>query len=397
MKRGFIAPFLLSSFQIIKRSVLKETSIYIHIPFCDHKCIYCDFYSIIKHDKIEKYFSVLKNEIKNFAEKYSNDREIISIYFGGGTPSLVEPKYIEQTINEIKKHFSLSSNPEITLETNPGTVDKTKLSEFKGIGINRLSVGIQSFNEEELKFLTRIHDAKTAIITVNDAFSVGFENLSVDLIFNLPKQTKEIWLSNLDQALALPVKHISAYSLILEGGTILNKMVLDGKVKMQGDDYDADLYESTIDSLTDKGFEQYEVSNFAQPGYQSIHNNTYWHYKDYLSFGTSAHSFAEGKRWHNYSSLNFYIEAIEKKGNAIIGEEIISQEEMLEEYIMLAMRSRGLMITEFTQKFGNEWLNINLDKIKLFEREGYITHTDNFIKFTKRGYAVCDEILTQLL
>src|ERR1035437_3742218 len=195
---------------------MKETAIYIHIPFCDHKCIYCDFYSIITDENINSYLCSLKKEIEFYSKRYATDRKIISIFFGGGTASLMEPQYISEILRCVKNNFYLNDNAEITLS--------------RESGINRISIGIQSFNDEELKFLTRIHDSKTAISPVYDCAECGFENISIDLIFNLPKQTKEIWRSNLIEAVKLPVKHISAYSLILEHGTILNKMVLDGKV-----------------------------------------------------------------------------------------------------------------------------------------------------------------------
>ena len=246
----------------------KELAIYIHVPFCDHKCIYCDFYSIITSDNISSFLHSLKKEIKYYAENYSSKRIITSIFFGGGTPSLMQPEYLEEIISSIAEYFTVSAEVEITMETNPGTVDKNKLRKFRSSGINRISIGVQSFNDDELKFLTRIHNSSTAVETLHIASEVGFENISLDLIFNLPKQTKQIWLSNLKQAIQLPIKHISTYSLILERGTILNKMVLDGKIKMQSDDHDADLYETTIDFLTQNGFYQYEVSNFTKPGYQ---------------------------------------------------------------------------------------------------------------------------------
>jgi len=374
---------------------LKETAIYIHIPFCDHKCIYCDFYSIISYENVSSYLNALKKEIDFYSAQYSEGRKIISIFFGGGTPSFMEPHYISEIIQHIKRKFSVNEDAEITLETNPGTVSIEKLAEFREIGINRISIGIQSFNEDELKFLTRIHNSQTAIQTVRDAAAVGFENISVDLIFNLPGQTKEKWQYNLDQAIQLPIKHISAYSLILEKGTILNKMVLDGKVKMQNEDYDADLYELTIDFLTQQGFEQYEVSNFSKKGFECVHNNTYWRYKDYLSFGTSAHSFINGKRWWNYSPLNFYNTAIESKGNAVIGEEILSKNEMLNEYVMLALRSKGLDLLELNNLFGNEWQVKNKNYLIQLEQEKFLIEKDQLIKLTPKGYAVCDEILTK--
>lgn len=375
---------------------LKETAIYIHIPFCDHKCIYCDFYSIVNYENVSSYLFALKKEISFYAEKYSAERKIISIFFGGGTPSFMKPQYISEIIQHLKKNFHLDDNAEITLETNPGTVNAEKLQAFRNTGINRISIGIQSFNNDELKFLTRIHNSETAIKTVLDAAETGYENISIDLIFNLPKQTKEIWRSNLEQAVKLPIKHISTYSLILERGTILNKMVLDGKVKMQNEDYDADLYEFTINFLTRHGFDQYEVSNFALDGKECIHNNAYWRYKDYISFGTSAHSFVNGKRWWNYSALNLYNSAIEKKGHAVVGEEVLTQTEMLAEYVMLALRCKGLDLIELENIFGKDWYRGNKNFIEELRKENFLTSKNNLLSFTPKGYAICDEILANL-
>jgi len=231
----------------------------------------------------------LKKEIIHYSEKHSADRELISIFFGGGTPSLMEPDYISEILESIKTKFVVRNDTEITLETNPGTVSLEKLRKFRKVGINRISIGIQSFNNNDLRFLTRIHNSETAINTVNYAAEAGFENISLDLIFNLPGQSKKNWIKNLERAVKLPIKHISAYSLILERGTILNKMVLDGKVKIADADYDAELYQTTINFLTANGFYQYEVSNFTKLGFECIHNNDYWHYTDYLGFGNSAH------------------------------------------------------------------------------------------------------------
>jgi oxygen-independent coproporphyrinogen-3 oxidase len=374
---------------------MKNTAIYIHIPFCDHKCIYCDFYSIITSDNIASYKTALLKEINHYAKLYAHDRKITSIYFGGGTPSLMDPSYLNEIIAHVKEKFNVAESAEISMETNPGTVSERKLKEFHNSGINRISIGIQSFNENELKFLTRIHDKETALKTVHNAVNAGFNNISIDLIFNLPGQTNEIWLNNLNTAVALPVQHISAYSLILERGTILNKMVLDGKVKIQDEDYDADLYEITIDFMAANGFEQYEVSNFAKPGYECIHNNAYWRYQDYLSFGTSSHSFINGKRWWNYSSLKLYNAQIESKGFAEANHELISKEESINEYTMLALRSFGLDIHDMKEEFGEEWLINNSQYLLHLEKNGMIFKSGNLLKLTKHGYAVCDEIIAK--
>jgi oxygen-independent coproporphyrinogen-3 oxidase len=309
----------------------------------------------------------------------------------------MEPQYLKEIIDHLKKNFTIDEMTEITMETNPGTVDKLKLKRFKEAGINRISIGIQSFDEDELKFLTRIHDKQTAIQTIYNAAEVGFDNISLDLIFNLPGQTKEKWITNLETAVELPIKHLSAYSLILERGTILNKMVLDGKVIMQDNDYDADLYETTIDFLLSKGFYQYEVSNFTKPGFECTHNNAYWRYRDYLSFGTSSHSFVDGKRWWNYSSLKKYISEIELNDHAIMNSEIITKEQMHDEYVMLALRSSGLDIIDYKNRFSDEWINITLPYFNLLQDQNRITVSDDWIKLTSKGYAVCDEILKNIL
>jgi len=339
----------------------------------------------------------LKKEIEYFSKLYSEDRIFTSVFFGGGTPSLMEPKYLEAILNHLKSNFNVDENAEVTMETNPGTVDQAKLRKFKNAGINRISIGIQSFDEDELKFLTRIHDKQTAIQTVHNAADIGFENISVDLIFNLPNQTKEKWINNLETAITLPIKHISAYSLILERGTILNKLVLDKKVTMQDDDYDADLYETTIDFLLSKGFYQYEVSNFTKPGFECVHNNAYWRYRDYLSFGTSSHSFVDGKRWWNYSSLKKYISEIEINNHAIMNSEIISKEQKHDEYVMLALRSSGLDLNEYKTLFSEEWINKSYPYLKMLQKENLIELNQSNIKLTSKGYAVCDEILKNIL
>ncbi len=338
---------------------MKTTACYIHIPFCDHKCIYCDFYSVITNDTITSFLESLKEEINYYGRKYSSNRIISSIFFGGGTPSLMEPTYLKEIVSTINTRFEVSDSAEITMETNPGTVDIKKLTEFREAGFNRISIGIQSFNDDELKFLTRIHNSETAIRTINKAVKTGFENINIDLVFNLPRQTKEKWLFNLKTACALPVNHISAYSLIVENGTILKKMIIDGKVIMQDDDHDTDLYETTIEFLEANGFKQYEVSNFAKAGFECMHNNAYWHYKDYLGFGTSAHSFMDGKRWWNYSSVKRYNSEIKKNSNAVANHEHLTLEETHSEFVMLALRSSGIKLKNYKKRFGSDWLKKN--------------------------------------
>ncbi len=372
-----------------------ETAIYIHIPFCDHKCVYCDFYSIIKDDKAQNYFDALRVEIEHYAKTYSGNRDIHTIFFGGGTPSLVDEKQIKFVLDVLSANFNLLPSAEITLEANPGTLTPRKLQAYLSYGINRLSLGVQSFDENDLKFMTRIHTADIARSTIRLAKDEGFSNINLDLIFNLPGQNKTKWLYNLESAAELPVTHISAYSLMLEKGTILNKMVLDGKVAISDADYDADLYELTIEFLNSRGFHQYEVSNFAKEGFDCRHNKFYWDYKDYIGFGTSAHSFVNGTRWWNYNSLTFYLNSVFEKQHARTGEETMSPEEMINEYTMLALRSSGLKIKEFTDRFGIEWLERNEKLIRELLENEFMVRSKSTLKMAPKGYAVCDEILSR--
>ncbi len=310
---------------------------------------------------------------------------------------MLDPETIGYIINEIKSLFRLAPDAEITLETNPGTVDAQKLKEFLRAGVNRLSVGIQSFHAHDLQFLTRIHDAETAKQTVRSAAEAGFGNISVDLIFNLPGQTPELWKQNLDEALSLPIQHLSAYSLILEKGTILNKMVLDGKVKIQDTDHDAALYELTMQHLTGNGFEQYEVSNFCRPGYRCTHNLLYWERKEYFGFGPSAHGFINGKRYHNMSGLNLYLNKIGETGHAVIGEEFPDHIQAAEEYLMLGLRSTGFSMKKLRNSYGMTFTEKQLNLIGMLGQEGLIRIQGDIVSLTQKGYQICDEIIPRLL
>ncbi len=371
---------------------MKKFACYIHVPFCYHKCIYCDFYSIIKHDGINDYLVSLYKEIDFYAEKYNKDYSIGTIFFGGGTPSILEPKLLGDIINYLFKKFHSTFEPEITIEANPGTLNKDKLTEIKNIGVNRLSIGVQSFENDDLRYLTRIHTAEQAKEMIFAAKEVGFNNINLDLIFNLPKQTKEKWEYNLKEAISLPINHISCYSLIVEPGTILNKQILDGKIKINDEDYDADLYERTIEFLTEKEFIQYEVSNFAKKGYQCEHNKYYWEYNDYLGLGPSAHSFMDGIRWNNFTALNFYTSAINKNLHAVMSSEKLTDKQKTEEFVLMGLRSTGINIRRL-ELINNEWLNKNKRLLRIMEKDGYLKMEGYKISLTSKGFPLCDEIL----
>jgi oxygen-independent coproporphyrinogen-3 oxidase len=387
-------------------------SLYLHIPFCEHKCIYCDFYSIAPAESkethaslVDGFLSALETEIQLRAEDKRFNESVETIFFGGGTPSLLHPSEIEKILNILASRFSIESNAEITLETNPGTVDKQKLKAFHSAGINRISMGIQSFYDDDLRFLTRIHTAAEAKQCVLDAYTAGFKNVSFDLIFSLPNQSLRRWESNLEQAIELQPTHISCYSLILEPGTPLFNMVQSKQVIPLDADSDAELYEFTIDFLTSHGFGQYEVSNFAKPAtpllsadragkpnFKCRHNINYWNHSNYLSFGPSAHSFWKNERWWNVSNIAAYIEQLNKRILPLSGGEHLSETKLMEEAIFLGLRSEGIDFEQFRMRFARDLSIENSSIISELIQQGRARMEGGRFRLTAKGYLVCDEI-----
>lgn len=372
-------------------------SIYIHIPFCNIKCNYCDFYVVIKDTKKNPLLYSILKEIEYFAEIYRSKGYVQTIYFGGGTPSLLEPEYINQIIKKIKSLFNADNILEVTIEANPNTLTEDKLKGFLEAGINRISIGVQSFNNEDLKYLTRDHDKDTAIRSIELAAKAGFENINIDLIFSIPGQTLDDWKLNLDLAVRLPIKHISAYSLTLERGTSLFYQVEKGLTHLRSIEQDADMYEFTMDFLPNHGFKQYEVSNFAKEGYESIHNLNYWYRINYLGFGPSAHSLWESRRWHNFRNITRYIDQVNQNRHAIKDEEFLNPPEIYNERIYLGLRSRGINLKKLEDDF-----NINLLKheerfMNELIKNGFVIIENDMLRLTKKGYLLCDEICEQLM
>lgn len=372
-------------------------SIYIHIPFCKIKCNYCDFYVVIKDTKKNPLLYSILKEIEYFAEIYRSKGYVQTIYFGGGTPSLLEQEYINQIIKKIKSLFNADNILEVTIEANPNTLTEDKLKGFLEAGINRISIGVQSFNNEDLKYLTRDHDKDTVTRSIELAAKAGFENINIDLIFSIPGQTLDDWKSNLDLAVRLPIKHISAYSLTLERGTSLFYQVEKGLTHLRSIEQDADMYEFTMDFLPDHGFKQYEVSNFAKEGYESIHNLNYWYRINYLGFGPSAHSLWESRRWHNFRNITRYIDQVNQNRHAIKDEEFLNPPEIYNERIYLGLRSRGINLKKLEDDF-----NINLLKheerfMNELIKNGFVIIENDMLQLTKKGYLLCDEICEQLM
>lgn len=374
-------------------------SLYIHIPFCERKCIYCDFYSIAPQDSsdkhsliIERFLAALEKEIVLRSEELRFHTSYKTVFFGGGTPSILSPSDIDRIMNGLVSHFSLEPHAEITIETNPGTVNLEKLKAFRSMGINRLSIGVQSFRNEDLQFLTRIHTAEEAKQCMSDASAAGFDNISVDLIFSLPYQTIEHWHSNLVQALAHSLTHISCYSLILEPTTPLFRMVQSKQITPLDTEHDAELYEFTIEFLSSHGFKQYEVSNFARPGFRCRHNINYWSHNNYLGFGPSAHSLWDNERWWNSADIITYADLLNKGVAPLSGGEHLTEKQLMDEAIFLGLRSDGISIENYSKRFQRNFLEDFQSNISHFERQGLMQIENNRLHLTPKGYLLCDEI-----
>jgi oxygen-independent coproporphyrinogen-3 oxidase len=339
----------------------------------------------------------LKIEIVSSRQKLPESTVISTVYFGGGTPSLLSPEAIAALLDIIAKHYPLSAQTEITLESNPGTLKEDKITAVKAAGINRLSIGIQSFHDDDLQFLTRIHNSDEAEKAVYRAADAGFRNINIDLIFNLPHETQQKWMYNLRKAASLPITHISAYSLIVEDNTPLKRMVESGAAALGDDSFDAELYLQTIHFLEESGFHQYEVSNFAKEGFQCRHNQIYWYGGEYLGFGPSAHSFAGNTRSWNYRDVGRYTKALIEKGDATEDREVLTPQQQQDEYIMLAMRSQGVNYQEYEKRFGNASLKSFQNKCSRFRDHGHFVYLEEGIRFTPKGYTLADTIIAVLV
>lgn len=367
-----------------------DLGIYIHIPFCLHKCPYCNFNSLaVNHLPESKYVKALTEEIKDRAIEFKS-YVVETIYFGGGTPSLFSLFSIDKILANLASSFKLHPNCEITLEVNPKTVDFKKLSDFHAIGINRLSLGIQSFKNNLLKILRRIHSAQEALISFEQARKAGFENIGIDLMFGIPSQTISDWKTDLKQVLTLYPEHISTYQLHLEEGTQFYKRMLKGELNLTAEDVLAEMYEITREILIPRGYEQYEISNFALNKFYSRHNLRYWNGKDYLGIGAGAHSFIKdnwGIRWVNISNPFQYIKSAQK----IESKEILTKKEAMEEAIFLGLRqTKGINLKRFEKRFG-------LKLLLPHYLEGLLTVDRGFLKLTPLGFLLSNEVFLRLM
>ncbi len=374
----------------------QKVGIYIHIPFCTIKCIYCDFYSLEnRQDSIPIFFKSILKEIDQF-EVGNNNIDIDTIFIGGGTPSLISPDLIEKLLIKLSDHYNLEDVEEITIEANPGEAPSDNLKAFYDLGINRISIGVQSLQKEILKFLSRNHSSEDVFNTIKNAKKAGFNNINCDLIFNIPGQQKSMWKDDLNSIIELDIKHISCYSLIVEKNTKLFQLVNKKTVMMPNDDKSAEIYKWTQDQLKDKNFIQYEVSNWAKSGSECIHNMHYWKIEPYFAFGPSAHGFDGKKRYWNVRSLNGYIKSIENNKSPIESSELLSKKDIVNELIGFGIRTRkGVELNKIPNSFKQSVYNSIKSNHKKWGKY-FILNKDN-LKLSKRGFCFADAIAIDLL
>lgn len=369
--------------------------IYIHIPFCKSKCAYCNFFSLASESKVADYVDALKKEI--VARKaYLGDETVKTIYFGGGTPSLLSVKNIEEIINLLNKNYEIISTPEITLEINPDTIDREKMSLLKQLGVNRMSVGIQSFHDDDLKYLGRRHDSKHAMQVLDDLKQTDFEKITLDLIYGIPTLTEEKWNKNLDIFFSTGFSHLSAYALTVEPKTILGQRIEKGELQYVSEEETIRHYNILVERTKENGFEHYEISNFAKPGFRSQHNSIYWKDEKYLGLGPSAHSYDGNSRQWNISNLTKYIQLV---GNSedYFEREILSLDDKFNEYVMTALRtSWGCNMEKIERDYGKSYASHFLKNINKYLENGEMLKENNTYFLSEEGKLFADGIAADL-
>ncbi len=370
--------------------------IYIHIPFCKSRCIYCDFFTSTNESEMDTYVQALCKEIVLRKEELANDF-VKTIYFGGGTPSRLNKNHFLQIFETVTANYNLSNEMEITIEANPDDLSHKYVDMLRELPFNRISIGIQSFDDQELKFLSRRHDSNGAIEAVRYCQEKGFNNISIDLMYGLPNQTLTIWKRNLQQAIDLNIQHISAYHLIYEEKTRLYSLLQAGKVNPVDDDCSLEMFGTLIDTLTRAGFEHYEISAFAKQGFISQHNSSYWTGLKYLGLGPSAHSFDGEHRWWNVSSLPKYITGI-NNSNPNIEKEDIDLTTKYNEYIITGLRTAwGIDLDVLKTNFGDELYAYFLQNAQRYFNLNYLKKEETTITLTKKGIFISDGIMSDLM
>ncbi len=372
-------------------------SIYFHIPFCKSKCVYCDFYSVTsKPDAINNITTYYKKELDLYLPLFSQ-RNIDTIYFGGGTPSLLNPKIINDLLSLVEKKTKISPNCEITIEANPNNITNENLNYWKISGINRLSIGIQSFNDNNLKILRRTHDTKTITNALNSIKNSGWINISADLIFGIPKQTMDEWKFSLNKAIEWNFKHLSIYGLTCEKNTPLFKLVQNKKIEMPDNTLYNKMFFYTDTFLKNNGYSHYEISNYSIPKFESKHNSLFWEGKDYLGIGPSAHSMIQGKRWANVRDIKEYSNRLEKNKLPTKWEQTLTQKEKIIETILTELRTSKGIDTEKLKSLGYDILHTKSKQLEELIKHKHIEIKSKSIILTIDGMTVSDEISLLLI
>jgi oxygen-independent coproporphyrinogen-3 oxidase len=369
--------------------------IYIHIPFCKQACHYCDFHFSTNQSVRKNLVECIKDELI-IQNPYLKNEVVNTIYFGGGTPSVLEEDELKLILEAIRNHFEINNGAEITLEANPDDLTESNLTYFKALGINRLSIGIQSFHNQFLSFLNRTHTSEKAIEGIKNARKIGFVNISLDLIYAIPGESDEQWLADIDQALALAPEHISCYSLTIEEKTVFGKWAASGKLKIVEDDISARHLELLMEKLEANGYEHYEISNFAKPGFHSRHNSNYWSSELYLGVGPSAHSYNGATRQFNISNNHLYIKSIQRQ-QIPFEKETLSREDKINEYLLISLRTaQGANLIKLKSDYEFDLLENASAYINNLLASNLALLEDNMLRLTKKGKLLADKIASDL-
>jgi putative oxygen-independent coproporphyrinogen III oxidase len=371
--------------------------LYIHIPFCKKACHYCDFHFSTSLGKKEEMVEAIKQELrlqKNFFSE--NELPLKTVYFGGGTPSLLSAQELTDILNEVRATFAIEPDAEITLEANPDDLSPEKLSELRETIINRLSIGIQSFRDEDLRLMNRAHDAQMALESVRNARNAGYENITIDLIYGLPGMSNEDWLHNLQTVFSLNIPHISSYCLTIEPKTAFDHFIRKGKISSPDEDLAAEQFEIMSKAMQEQGYMHYEISNFCKKDRQSKHNSSYWRGEKYLGLGPSAHSFNGKQRFKNISNNAGYLKSI-NSGEIPCEREELTKEILFNEYILTGLRTmEGVDLDIVKSRFGESLYTYCLEKQSFHEKKGWVLPEKNKIVLTAKGKLFADAIASDL-
>ncbi len=370
------------------------SGIYIHIPFCKQACHYCDFHFSTSMGKKEAMVSALRKELILRKAEFK-DEIVETIYFGGGTPSVLSSEEIESIIQSVYENYRVGENPEITLEANPDDLSEERITQFSNSPINRLSIGIQSFFEEDLKLMNRAHSAKEAIASLSLA-TRQFDNISIDLIYGIPGMSNERWAQNIEKALSYGIPHISSYALTVEPKTALASFIQKGIVQPVSDEVSQEHFNILLDKMEAAGFESYEISNFGKPGYFSKNNTAYWQQKKYIGIGPSAHSFDGQRRGWNINNNPKYIKAI-TNNELPIEIEVLSKKDRYNEYVMTGLRTIwGVSMTRVKDEFGDQYHTYLLQQANKYLEEHLLHRDGELLVTTKKGRFLADGIASDL-